>query len=74
MPNEKPNSNANTGIKLDHADIIEQRIKTCTHGANLEQLKSQNKDFIIKLSKENLPRYEILKNAFLNRKQQLTKG
>ena len=74
MPNEKPNSNANTGIKLDHADIIEQRIKTCTHGANLEQLKSQNKDFIIKLSKENLPRYEKLKNAFLNRNQQLTKG
>jgi hypothetical protein len=74
MPNVKPNSNANTGIKLDHADIIEQRIKTCTHQANLEQLKSQNKDFIIKLSKENLQRYEILKNAFLNRKQQLTKG
>ena len=74
MPNEEPNSKGNTGIKLDHADIIEQRIKTCTHGANLEQLKSQNKDFIIKLSKENLPRYEILRNAFLNRKQQLTKG
>jgi|TARA_B110000238_G_scaffold171378_1_gene189277 hypothetical protein len=74
MPNEKQKNNENSGIKLDHADIIEQRIKTCTHGANLEQLKSQNKDFIIKLSKENLPRYEILKNAFLNRKQQLTKG
>ena len=74
MPNEKPNSNANTGIKLDHADVIEERIKTVTHQANLEQLKSQNKDFIIKLSKENLPRYEKLKNAFLNRNQQLTKG
>ena len=74
MPNEKPNSNENTGIKLDHADIIEERIKTITHKANLEQLKSQNKDFIIKLSKKNLPRYEKLKNAFLNRNQQLTKG
>ena len=74
MPNEKQKNNENTGIKLDHADVIEERIKTVTHQANLEQLKSQNKDFIIKLSKENLPRYEKLKNAFLNRNQQLTKG
>ena len=74
MPNEKPNSNANTGIKLDHADVIEERIKTVTHQANLEQLKSQNKDFIIKLSKENLPRFNKLKKAFVDRNQQLTKG
>ena len=74
MANEKQKNNENTGIKLDHADVIEERIKTVTHQANLEQLKSQNKDFIIKLSKENLPRYEKLKNAFLNRNQQLTKG
>ena len=74
MPNEKPNNNENTGIKLDHADIIEQRIKTCTHQANLEQLKSQNKDFLIKLSKQNLPRFEQLKKAFVDRNQQFTKG
>jgi len=74
MPNEKPNNNENTGIKLDHADIIEQRIKTCTHQANLEQLKSQNKDFLIKLSKQNLPRFEELKKAFVDRNQQFTKG
>jgi len=74
MPNEKQNNNENTGIKLDHADIIEQRIKTCTHQANLEQLKSQNKDFLIKLSKQNLPRFEQLKKAFVDRNQQFTKG
>jgi len=74
MPNEKQNNNENTGIKLDHADIIMQRISTCTHQANLEQLKSQNKDFLIKLSKQNLPRFEQLKKAFVDRNQQFTKG
>ena len=74
MPNEKPNNNQNTGIKLDHADIIEQRIKRCTHQANLEQLKSQNKDFLIKLSKQNPQRFETLKTAFVDRNQQFTKG
>lgn len=74
MPNEKFNNNSNTGIKLNHADIIEQRIQTCTHQGNLEQLKSQNKDFLIKLSKENLPRFNQLKKAFVDRNQQFTKG
>ncbi len=74
MPNEKKTNNASTGIKLDHADIIEQRIKTCTHQANLEQLKSQNKDFLIKLSKQNLPRFNKLKQAFVDRNQQFIGG
>jgi len=74
MPNEKPNNNENTGIKLDHADIIEQRIKTCTHQANLEQLKSQNKKFLTELKTQDLPRFEELKKAFVDRKQQFTKG
>ena len=74
MPNEKPNNNENTGIKLDHADIIEQRIKTCTHQANLEQLKSQNKKFLTELKTQDLPRFEKLKKAFVDRKQQFTKG
>ena len=74
MPNEKSNNNENTGIKLDHADIIEQRIKTCTHQANLEQLKSQNKKFLTELKLKDLPRFEILKKAFVDRNQQFTKG
>ena len=74
MPNEKSNNNENTGIKLDHVDVILERVKTVTHQANLEQLKSQNKKFFTELKKQNLTRYEEVKNAFLNRKQQLTKG
>ena len=74
MPNEKPNNNENTGIKLDHADIIMQRIERCTHQANLEQLKSQNKKFLTELKTQDLPRFEELKKAFVDRKQQFTKG
>ena len=74
MPNEKQNNNENSGIKLDHVDVILERVKTVTHQANLEQLKSQNKKFLTELKKQNLTRYEEVKNAFLNRKQQLTKG
>jgi hypothetical protein len=74
IQDEKQNNNENTGIKLDHADIIEQRIKTCTHQANLEQLKSQNKKFLTELKTQNLPRFEKLKKAFVDRNQQFTKG
>ena len=74
LPNKKQNNNENSGIKLDHADVIEERIKTVTHQANLEQLKSQNKKFLTQLKTQNLKRYEEVKNAFLNRNQQLTKG
>ena len=74
MPNEKQNNNENSGIKLDHVDVILERVKTVTHQANLEQLKSQNKKFLTELKKQNLPRFEILKKAFVDRNQQLTKG
>jgi len=74
IQNKKPNNNENTGIKLDHAHIIEQRIKTCTQQANLEQLKSQNKKFLTELKTQDLKRYEKLKKAFLDRNQQFLKG
>jgi len=51
-----------------------QRIERCTHQANLEQLKSQNKKFLTELKTQDLPRFEELKKAFVDRKQQFTKG
>ena len=74
MTNEKQNNNENSGIKLDHVDVILERVKTVTHQANLEQLKSQNKKFLTQLKTQDLKRYEQIKTAFLNRNQQLTKG
>ena len=72
MPPEKKTENQ--GIKLDHADIILDRIKNCSHQANLDQLKRENKDFLEKLFKEDKSKLEKIKLAFDNRKQQLIGG
>lgn len=72
MPPEKKTENQ--GIKLDHTDIILDRIKNCSHQANLDQLKRENKDFLEKLFKEDKSKLEKIKLAFDNRKQQLIGG
>jgi len=72
MPPEKKTENQ--GIKLDHTNIILDRIKNCSHQANLDQLKRENKDFLEKLFKTDKSKLEKLKLAFDNRKQQLIGG
>ena len=72
MPPEKKTENQ--GIKLDHTDIILDRIKNCSHQANLDQLKRENKDFLEKLFKTDKSKLEKIKLAFDNRKQQLIGG
>ena len=72
MPPEKKTENQ--GIKLDHTDIILDRIKNCSHQANLDQLKRENKDFLEKLFKEDKGKLETIKKAFDNKKQQLIGG
>ena len=74
LPNLSNNNNENTGVKLDQGDLILEKIKTITHQANLEQLKSKNKNFLIELKKQDLPRFQNLKKAFVDREQQLTEG
>ena len=66
--------NENQGIKLDHSDIILERIKNTSHQGNLEELMRDNKDFLVKLAKENKSRAETIMLAFKNRKQQLIGG
>ena len=72
MPPEKRTENQ--GIKLDHSDIILERIQNTSHQGNLEQLARENKDFLTKLSKENKSKAEEIMLAFKNRKQQLIGG
>ena len=72
MPPEKKTENQ--GIKLDHTNIILDRIKNCSHQANLDQLKRENKDFLEKLFKTDKSKLEKIKLAFDNRKQQLIGG
>ena len=74
LSNIKNNNNENTGIDLNQETIILERIKNASHQANLEMIKSQNKDFLTQLKKQDLKRYEKLKQAFLNRNQQFTGG
>ena len=72
MPPEKKTENQ--GIKLDHANIILERIKNCSHQANLDQLKRENKEFLEKLFKTDKSKLEKIKLAFDNKKQQLIGG
>ena len=72
MPPEKKTENQ--GIKLDHSDIILERIKNTSHQGNLDELMRENKDFLTKLAKENKARAEKIMLAFKNRKQQLIGG
>ena len=74
LSNIKNNNNQNTGIDLNQETIILERIKNASHQANFEQIKSQNKDFLTELKKQDLKRYEKLKQAFLNRNQQFIGG
>lgn len=64
----------NQGVDLDHAKIILDRIKNCSHQANLDQLKRENKEFLEKLFKKDKSKLEKIKLAFDNRKQQLIGG
>ena len=61
MPPEKKTENQ--GIKLDHADIILQRIDNSSHQANLDELIKDNKS-----------KAEEIMLAFKNRKQQFLGG
>ena len=74
LSNIKNNNNQNTGIDLNQETIILEIIKNASHQANLEQIKSQNKDFLTELKKQDLKRYEKLKQAFLDRNQQFIGG
>ena len=74
LDNKKQNYNENTGVDLNQATIILERIKNASHQANLDQIASQNKNFLAELKKQDLERYEKLKQAFLNRNQQFNGG
>jgi len=74
LSTKKTTVNENEGISLEHGDIILQKIKVCSHQANLDELKSKNKNYLIQLQKKNLKRFEQIKKAFLDRNQQFIGG
>jgi len=66
--------NENQGIKLEHSEIILERIKNSSHQANLEQLQRENKDYLLQLLKQNSTKAKEIMTAFENKKQQLIGG
>ena len=66
--------NENQGIKLEHSEIILERIKNSSHQANLEQLQRENKDYLLQLAKQNSTKAKEIMKAFENKKQQLNHG
>jgi len=66
--------NENQGIKLEHSEIILERIKNSSHQANLEQLQRENKDYLLQLAKQNSTKAKEIMTAFENKKQQLIGG
>ena len=71
---KKQNLNENLGIDLNHSSIIMERIKNITSKANLDQLASQNKKYLIELKQQNSKKYDEIVMAFKNRNQQLIGG
>ena len=68
------NKNENQGIKLDHTDIILERIKNASHQANLDEVLRDNKLFLEQLAKDDKVKCEKIMLAFKNRKQQFIGG
>ena len=66
--------NENSGIKLEHSELILERIKNASHQANLEQLQRENKDYLLELTKQNSTKAKAIMTAFENKKQQLKGG
>ena len=66
--------NENQGIKLDHSELILERIENASHQANLEQLQRENKDYLLALAKKNSTKAKQIMEAFENKKQQLIGG
>tara|TARA_Y100001949_G_C15935912_1_gene307887 strand:- start:509 stop:1072 length:564 start_codon:yes stop_codon:yes gene_type:complete len=65
--------NAQINLK-DLADVIKDRIKNITSIANLDELMSDNKEYLLKLKKENSAKALEIKKSFEDRKQQLIGG
>ena len=66
--------NENSGVKLEHSELILERIENSSHQANLEQLQRENKEYLLELTKKNSTKAKEIMKAFENKKQQLIGG
>ena len=74
LENKKESRNENSGVNLEHSDLIMERIKNTSHQANLEQLQRENKIYLTELAQKNSAKAEEIMRAFKNKYQQLQGG
>ena len=65
------NANANTGIDLNQASIILERLKNIRHKANLDELLSDNKEYLAQLQKQDSKLCQKVVDAIKNKQQTL---
>ena len=71
LSNTKTNYNANTGIDLNQASIILERLKNIRHKANLDELLSDNKEYLAQLQKQDSKLCQKVVDAIKNKQQTL---
>lgn len=69
-----PENKLNSEIKLDQASIILERIKNTSQQANLRELMSDNKEYLIKLKKTNSAKAMEIVQACKDKQKQLIGG
>tara|TARA_A100001015_G_scaffold280261_1_gene342260 strand:- start:1070 stop:1642 length:573 start_codon:yes stop_codon:yes gene_type:complete len=73
MPPQPATQNQGIDVK-DHPQIILDRITAASHQANLDEVMSDNKEFLFELGKKNSEKAEQIKKAFENKTEQLKGG
>ena len=72
LPAKKTNINENTGIDFNQASIIMERLKNIRHLANLKELQSDNKEYLLELRKKDSKLCAEVVQAIQNKQQQLS--
>ena len=72
LPAKKTNVNENTGIDFNQASIIMERLKNIRHLANLKELQSDNKEYLLELRKKDSKLCAEVVQAIQNKQQQLS--
>ena len=71
LDNKKGNVNEKQGIDLNRASIIQERLKSISSKANLQELLSDNKEYLTQLNKQNSKLCQQIVEMIKNKQQQL---
>ena len=72
LSNTTPVYNENTGMDLNHATVIMQRITSATHQGKLNEVLSDSKEYLTKLKLQDSQLCLKVMNTFKNKQRQLS--